>query len=315
MGSKRREFLKNTALGILGTGVATTGLNSNPLRNNTKYLSTFVECEPTTLDFYGEGPFYTEQPPLMNDNILAKPDEVGERLIITGRVLNLDCSEFIPNTIIDVWHADHDGSYDNDGYNLRGYTKSNEQGFYLFETILPGKYKNGSEFRPSHIHFKIKPPSFPLLITQLYFAGDDKIEGDAAASITSGNFNATNRIIELSKNADDKYEGQFDIVIDGSGLMVGTQDLHVNRGMIYSASPNPFDETVEIKYGVFQKAMVGILVFNESGQAVATLEQKEMNPEKYTVNWDVPAGLTSGYYFISIQINGLQVHYLKIFKK
>lgn len=272
-------------------------------------------CEETTQDYFGEGPFYTENPPMLENFKLASDSEPGERLIVSGRVFNLECSEFIPDTIIDVWHANAAGQYDNSSYNLRGFTKANEQGFFLFETILPGKYLNGSRFRPSHIHFKITPPQFDALTTQLYFEGDTDIPEDAAASITSGNFDASSRIIPLSKNADDIFEGTFDIVINGRGIRVGTQDLHLNTGMIYNTAPNPFQDSIDINYGVFHRSKVGLVVFDMEGRQVAVLEDEIMPPEKYTATWQPDASIPAGYYFIAIKINDLQVHYLKVLKK
>ncbi len=221
MSSNRRKFLKNTTLAALGLG-----LNSKAQARATNSNKAMLNCNSTTLDYYGEGPFYTEGPPLMVDNQLAAPDEPGQRMIISGRVLNLDCSQYIPDTVIDVWHADDAGQYDNQGFKLRGFTRTNDQGFYLFETIRPGKYLNGSQFRPSHIHYKITPPGFPQLTTQLYFAGDSDIPGDAAASITNGTYDATDRIIPLSENSEGTLEGTFDIMINGEGITVGTRDLH-----------------------------------------------------------------------------------------
>lgn len=240
--------------------------------------------------------------------------EVGQRLIVSGRVFNLDCSQYIPNTIVDIWHANSAGQYDNVGYKLRGYTKTNAQGFYLFETILPGKYLNGSQFRPSHIHFKIKPPEFPLITTQLYFEGDASIANDRAASITSGQFDASNRIISLTENTDGKLEGQFDIVVEGAGIGVATRDLHLNTGMIYAINPNPMQDSLLIKYGVFKKAKVGIVVYDMEGRSVATLQDRVMTPEKYEVTWQPETGLSNGHYFVAIKINDLQVHYQKVLK-
>lgn len=313
MSKNRRSFLKNTGLGVLGAGLLRSK-PSNPSSEKVKSTDGEMTCEMTTLDYYGEGPFYTDGPPEITDQILGSESSQGTPLVISGRVLNLECSEFIPNTIVDVWHADHEGQYDNQGFNFRGFTRSNDQGFYLFKTIVPGKYLNGADFRPSHIHFKIKPPNFPLLTTQLYFEGDDKIANDAAASIDSGTFDATNRIIPLTENDEGVMEGQFDIVIDGNGITVGTQDIHLNTGMIYSASPNPFDNTVLIKYGVFKKAKVGILVYNLEGKEIAVLEDRIMPANKYEATWNPEESLKPGYYFISIRINDLQVHYLKVQK-
>lgn len=307
----RRTFLKNSALSVLGIGVASElkGIH-NPSSNN-KLNTT---CPPTTKDYYGEGPFYTENPPMIEMNKLASDAEPGTRIWISGRVHNLDCTEFIPNTVIDVWHADAEGNYDNSGYHLRGYTLTNDQGFYLFETILPGKYLNGNQHRPSHIHFKIFPPNYPQLTTQLYFEGDTSIPTDAAASITSGTFDASSRIIPLFENSVGALEGVWDIVVEGEGT-VGTQDIHLNNGMIYKVSPNPFSDEVEIVYGVFKKAQVGLIVYDIQGRQVAELENREMTPQKYTATWRPNSNLSSGHYFVAIRINDLQVHYLKMIKQ
>lgn len=311
MTKDRRTFLKNTALATLGLGLGTAA-NANAAINKPESLLT---CDRTTLDYYGEGPFYTEGPPMLENNQLAGSDEPGERMIISGRVLNLACSEFLPNTVVDVWHANEAGGYDNAGYNLRGFTRSNDQGFYLFETIKPGKYLNGNTYRPAHIHFKITPPGFPQLITQLYFEGDTDIPGDAAASITSGTYDASNRIIALSENTEGIMEGTFDIVIDGEGLPVGTNDLHLSTGMVYNVSPNPFTSELNIHYGVFKRAKVGLVVYNMSGSQVAVLEDRERTPEKYNATWRPEKGLPAGHYFIALKINDLQVHYLKVVKQ
>lgn len=300
----RRRFLRNTALAMAAAALPQSG--------QAKTSSTPINCEPTTRDYYGEGPFYTENPPMLSENRLAAMDEPGERMIISGRVVNLDCSQYLPNTVVDVWHADSDGNYDNNGYKLRGFTRANEQGFYLFETIKPGKYLNGSRFRPAHIHFKVTPPDFPQLITQLYFEGDSDIADDAAASITEGTFDATKRIIPLTANADGILEGTFDIAVDGNGIAVGTQDLHLNTGMVYSVSPNPTSGQFSIQYGVFKRAKVGLAVYNLAGQVVAELTDEIQTPDKYIVDWEPPAELPSGHYFVVLRINDLQVHYLKM---
>ncbi len=306
----RRSFLINTTLGAV-----TAGLSSKLIDSNTKKeADDDLVCNPTTLDYYGPGPFYTENPPMIDDNILASFEEVGTRMIISGRVLNLDCNQFIPNTIVDVWHANDAGQYDNQGFLLRGFTKTNEQGFYLFETIKPGKYLNGNAFRPSHIHYKITPPNFDTLTTQLYFEGDESIPSDAAASITSGTYNATDRIISLSENNEGFLEGTFDIVINGEGVSVGTSDLHLEKGMVYKVTPNPFSQQVQIEYGIFKKANVGLLVYDLNGKQVAILEDKILDAQKYISTWETESTLPAGHYFIALKINDLQVHYLKILK-
>lgn len=308
----RRQFLKNLSLATLSAGIIPSALSGQSKGQNPS--NDQKDCYITTPDYYGEGPFYTPEAPFMENNMLAGPDEPGQRLILSGQVRNLDCSELIQNTVIDAWHANDAGQYDNSGYNLRGYTLSNSQGFYIFETVLPGNYPNGGSFRPSHIHLKITPPGFDTLTTQLYFEGDEFIPTDPAASISSGPYDATHRIIPLNMNFEGKYEGIWDIVIDGDGI-VGANDLHSDKGMIYSAQPNPFSGRLEINYGIFREANVGLFVYDLQGRLVATLEEKSLLPQKYAAVWSPDANLQNGYYFIALKVNDLQVHYLKVLKK
>ena len=311
----RRQFLKNTSLSLLSVAVFPTILKSENSTVSLSKKNSVVDCDESTEDLYGQGPFYTANAPSIQNNQLADISQAGMRIIISGLVYNLECSEVIPNTEIDIWHANDAGGYDNIGYNLRGKITTNSQGFYVFESIKPGLYLNGTAFRPSHIHFKITPPGFATLITQLYFEGDPHIPADAAASIISGQYDATNRIIPLSLNSNGELEGTWDIIIDGDGVPVGTNNIHLDKGIIYSASPNPFTDQIEINYGVFQKAKVAISVYDIRGQIVATLDERMLDPEKYSVSWNPHANLPKGHYFISIMINDLQVHYLKIIRQ
>jgi len=305
----RRQFLRNTALTTVSFGL----LSNISKSNVNQQAQTVGGCNPTTPDYYGQGPFYTANAPEIVDNQLAAADEPGTRLILTGIVKRLDCSEVLPNTLIDAWHANEAGAYDNATFNLRGITYTNAQGFYVIETILPGKYLNGASYRPSHIHFRITVPGYPTFITQIYFQGDTDIPGDAAASITSGTFDATNRIIPISLNDQGKYEGTWDIVLDGNGN-VGIADLHLDKGVIYAVSPNPFTDTVEISYGVFKSSKVSIQVFDLNGTLLAVLNEENLKPKKYTATFKPDSNLLNGIYFVVLKINDLQVHYLKIVK-
>lgn len=307
----RRQFLKNTSLAALSLGI----LPSISKATEQIKANSHILCNESTEDAYGQGPFYTANAPSIQNDMLANNNEVGTRLILSGQVLNLACSEVIPNTKIDIWHANDAGEYDNSGYNLRGKSTSNSQGFYIFETIKPGLYLNGPTYRPSHFHFKITPPNFPTLITQLYFAGDPYIPNDAAASITSGPFDASNRIIPLTINTNGVLEGNWDIVINGDGIPLDANNIHLDKGIIYSVSPNPFKDIVEIKYGVFLQANVAVFVYNIKGQIVAELNKQKLNPEKYEVIWEPDFKLPNGHYFIALKINDLQVHYKKVIRQ
>ncbi len=311
--NSRRNFLRNVSLASFSVAALPIGVRAAselPPEEGGKTLA----CDKTTLDLYGQGPFYTANPPVISNAILAGPSEPGTRIIISGRVMNLDCTEAIANAEIDIWHANDAGQYDNSGYNLRGKLYSNAQGFYSFETIWPGKYLNGSQYRPSHIHFKISAPGFSTLTTQLYFQGDTSIPADAAASVTSGTYDARSRIIPLTQNTSGKYEGTWDVVIDAQGVPLSVESLHLDKGIIYSASPNPFWDELEIKYGIFNEAKVSLMVYDMSGKEVANLKELQQTPEKYSAIWNPPANLLAGQYFLALKVNDMQVHYLKVTK-
>ncbi len=312
----RRQFLKNTSLTVLSVAAVPTVLKAmSSIENIANSKKDILLCDQSTEDAYGQGPFYSAGAPTIQNDMLADSNEVGTRLIISGRVHNLDCSEAIPNTELDIWHANDAGAYDNSGFTLRGKTTSNNQGYYVFETIKPGWYLNGADYRPSHIHFKITAPGFSTLITQLYFAGDPYISIDFAASITNGSFDATHRIIPLTTNAAGDFEGTWDIVINGSGVPIGTNNIHLDKGMIYSAGPNPFRDRIDINYGVFQRSKVSLFVYDLQGKIVANLDEQFLEPQKYNVTWQPDSRLPSGHYFIALKINDLQVHYLKVIKQ
>ena len=129
----RRQFLRNTSLSFLSLSALANIANALPV---SRLLSKKdVNCNQSTEDAYGQGPFYTLNAPFIQNGQLAVQNEPGMRMIISGRVYNLDCTEVIPNTEIDIWHANDAGAYDNLGYNLRGKVITNSQGFYIFESI------------------------------------------------------------------------------------------------------------------------------------------------------------------------------------
>jgi protocatechuate 3,4-dioxygenase beta subunit len=121
-----------------------------------------------------EGPFYTPDTPERTS--LREPGIVGTPMVVTGYVLSTAC-EPIPNALVDFWHCDDAGNYDNEGFKLRGHQHADDEGVFYLETIVPGLYPG----RTRHIHVKAQAPDNPVLTTQLYFPGDD--EANAADGI------------------------------------------------------------------------------------------------------------------------------------
>jgi protocatechuate 3,4-dioxygenase beta subunit len=128
-----------------------------------------------------EGPFYRAGAPWVTR--LCRPDEPGQPLIIAGRVTAADTCKPLANAIVDVWQADAQGLYDvqNPKYKgdptkfyLRGRMRTDAEGSYCYETIVPVNYAAGpNAMRAKHIHYKISAPGYELLTTELYFEGDN----------------------------------------------------------------------------------------------------------------------------------------------
>lgn len=128
------------------------------------------------------GPFYRTNAPIRSDLIFAGLK--GSEIQIKGSIFKADCITPLKDALVEIWHCDTEGAYDNDSPKFlhRASWKTDDKGQYLFKTILPGKYLNGKLFRPAHIHFRITHTDTKEIISQIYFAGDPHITEDPWAS-------------------------------------------------------------------------------------------------------------------------------------
>jgi protocatechuate 3,4-dioxygenase beta subunit len=112
-----------------------------------------------------EGPYYTPDTPLRSS--LVEPGSKAERLVLAGRVLSPQCRP-VAKALLDFWHCDERGEYDNAGFRYRGHLFADDAGRFRLETIFPALYPG----RARHIHVKVQAPGRRILTTQLYFPGD-----------------------------------------------------------------------------------------------------------------------------------------------
>ena len=163
-------------------------------------LSPTPECrdadEPTVRQT--EGPFFKPSSPERAD--LIEPGTAGQPIELVGFVLTPRCKP-IPGALVDLWHADNSGEYDNSGFRLRGHVRADGEGRYRFRTIVPGIY----EGRTRHYHVKVAPPAGRLLTTQLYFPGEPNNRKD-------GLFRRE-LLMRTAKNAG-SLAGRFDFVLE-----------------------------------------------------------------------------------------------------
>jgi protocatechuate 3,4-dioxygenase beta subunit len=147
-----------------------------------------------------EGPFFTPDSP-ERTSLLDEGLE-GERMVVQGYVLTRSCAP-VAGALVDFWHADVNGDYDNVGYRLRGHQFAGADGSYRLETIVAGLYTG----RTRHIHVKVQAPNEPVLTTQLYFPAEPGNEGDGifdpallmnVTDIDEGKAGAFNFVLDLA---------------------------------------------------------------------------------------------------------------------
>jgi len=187
--ASRRSFLRRTALGTVGFGplgalalraearpTPSVGDPSTHARAfaNDDDLATFQLTDGVALTRRSqEGPFYRAGAPYRCK--VSPPLVEGVCLVIAGRVWGFDSKKPIPHAVIDLWHADVHGRYDNADGSFRNRARliTSETGAYEFETIHPTGYSNGPNFqRAPHIHFKVSAAGYRTLTSELFFEGD-----------------------------------------------------------------------------------------------------------------------------------------------
>jgi len=164
---------------------------STPLRGPTKPL---IPLKQTLSEL--TGPVYGHDSVVgldadMTKNGAKNGEPLGERIIVTGRVLDED-GRALPNTLLELWQANaagryihkvdqHDAPLDPNFFG-GGRCVTDAQGRYRFRTIKPGAYPWGNHhnaWRPNHIHFSLFGPTFVTrLVTQMFFPGDPLLELD-----------------------------------------------------------------------------------------------------------------------------------------
>jgi protocatechuate 3,4-dioxygenase beta subunit len=276
MSSNRRDFLKKGGLGVLAASII-------PFISK---ASNTASCEATTEDILG--PFFSEGAPQTNSIIPI--DYEGEKLFLNGRLSNTSCEDGIANVILDFWQADENGDYDNNGYNFRGKVLTDEVGNYNLETIIPGKYLNGSQYRPAHIHLKVQAEGYEDLVTQIYFEGDVSIATDHWASDEA----AINRIIPLNSGIAGDWFGTFDIILtNGSNFSIN--ELQREYGDLSQNYPNPFRQQTKLFVVLNKDADTRIEIYNQQGKLVETLLDQKMPKGRYELNWEA-SKLSNGIY-------------------
>jgi protocatechuate 3,4-dioxygenase beta subunit len=190
----RRNFLATSGSVALG------GLSSLPPAFGQAQLSPTPACndgdQPTARQT--EGPFFKPRSPERSD--LREAGLKGKMMEFSGHVLTRGCRP-VDHALVDLWHADGEGDYDNRGFRGRGHVFTDADGRFRFLTVVPANYPG----RTKHFHVKVQAANRPVLTTQLYFP-------DEAENRRDGLFNRA--LLMRVAQAGDGVAGRFDFVLD-----------------------------------------------------------------------------------------------------
>ena len=144
------------------------------------------------------GPFFKPRSPKRAD--LIETGAGGRPVELSGVILNRSCRP-VGGALVDLWHADDKGDYDNRGFRYRGHVFADADGRYRFRTIVPAEYPG----RTRHYHVRVQAPNRPVLTTQLYFPND-------AGNRRDGLFRR--ELLMQVAEAGDAMAARFDFVLD-----------------------------------------------------------------------------------------------------
>lgn len=118
-------------------------------------------CEGCEAIYEGPTPFTQ----LNEVDTLPDFNEPGPKIVISGTVYKRDGKTPAAGVILYVYHTDQKGIYATKGTEtgwgkrhgyIRGWLKTDKNGFYKFYTLIPASYPNSKN--PKHIHPVVKEP-------------------------------------------------------------------------------------------------------------------------------------------------------------
>lgn len=177
------------------------------------------------------GPFF--EPALLREDalrhVLIKPETVGERIRIEGRVLDGDGLP-VPDAMVEIWQANAYGRYNHSADqgpaqidpSFLGFGRSgtSEEGIYWFETIRPGRVPfNRDKLQAPHICVTVFSRGLlNHLATRLYFEDEQSNVEDAILLCVPEERRAT--MLARREDLEGMMVYRFDIIMQGTGETV-----------------------------------------------------------------------------------------------
>lgn len=205
---KRRNFIKNAALGTVASVIAT---------------STHAQM---TTPREVEGPFYPVTPQKDKDADLTRVE--GKNGIAKGEIVEVSGQVFdqhgnsVEDVTIDLWQANSFGKYHHphdhseapidENFQSWAILQSGTQGKFKFKTVIPGAYPVGaSSQRTPHIHFKVGKHGYVSLLTQMYFPNQPLNDKDGLFRRKSV---AEQKLMTAKKLSNNDNQYRFDFILE-----------------------------------------------------------------------------------------------------
>lgn len=170
-----------------------------------------------------EGPYHAEHPRRPDGRLVERelPDG-APRLTLQGVVSDAATGEPMSGVDLDFWQADADGIYDRAGDHLRGIVRTDSEGRYSIQTVVPNDYSEhdhdpiGELFRAmgkantraAHIHLIASIDGRPLLTTQLFMSTSSFLERDYVEGAVTDDLIVS---IKPSPEGGDRFSAVFDV--------------------------------------------------------------------------------------------------------
>lgn len=160
-------------------------------------------CDPSTKPTPSRTPSgYRANAPLRTQ--LAEPGERGTALLLTGSVIGLRCG-YVADALVEIWHADASGVVDTVGNRLRGRQRTDAQGGYRIETIVPGAARG----QAPRVNLKLTVPGKATLTTTMFLP--DVVAG--AANAQDKTFDPLLAMMLVGRDAK-RITASFNVILD-----------------------------------------------------------------------------------------------------
>lgn len=137
--------------------------------------------------------------------ILRQPADPGERLFLTGRVVDGN-GRALPGAVVHIRHTDDTGTYRAERF--RGRVETAADGTFRVDTILPGA--PGAYRGPRHIHIDVSHDVYPGVATRIVFRGDPDLKQARAGDLPI-------MLEEADQDGSKVFVGDVEVVLGAGG--------------------------------------------------------------------------------------------------